>query len=318
MDEVARERKPNIRTRIAQSSLAKRPGEMIPSRKPVYPISAERELARAYLPIAAHIRKIAKPFLERLMAIYSVWAEENLRMDARVSLQDAIGEILDEYGDAIDAGMDLKMISSQAERAAKVAKGASIRDWKALVNNALDYKIDTPFYEETLEDLVNKWTYESTRQITSYPEEYLGKIQEIISWGFTTHQPLVNVYRRIEKITGDTRSHVRMIARDQMGTLNCQMTRYEHESMGVTHYVWVTKRDNRVRECHRELNGKVFSWNNPPAMWYMTKSKGIVYTGRYCHPGEDYGCRCTANPVFEPSAVNAALARGSIRQSRGE
>ncbi|MGC6511155.1 MAG: phage minor head protein [Parvibaculales bacterium] len=49
----------------------------------------------------------------------------------------------------------------------------------------------------------------------------------------------------------------------------------------TTHYIWRTRRDSRVRPSHAENDGKVFAWNNPPP------------TG---HPGEDYGCRCIAEP----------------------
>lgn len=301
-----------VRTLMAQRS-RKRQNEKIPIRKPVYPMSAERELARAFLEVASRIKKVSKPYLQRLMAIYDIWFNENVRVDARISVSDGIAQILAEYGEEIDDGLDMDQISRQTDRAAKVARRTSLDDWKTTVKSTLDLTIDEPFYVETTEDLINKWAYESVHKIKSYPQEYLQKVQEIIQWGFETKQPLVNVYRRLEKATGDTRSHVRMIARDQMGTLNCAMTKYEHESMGVSQYIWVTRRDSKVRACHRELNGKVFSWDNPPAMWYPTISKGIVYTGRFCHPGEDFGCRCTAKPVFDQGAVNAAIARGSIR-----
>jgi hypothetical protein len=49
----------------------------------------------------------------------------------------------------------------------------------------------------------------------------------------------------------------------------------------TTHYIWRTRGDPQVRPSHMENNGKVFSWDNPPE------------TG---HPGEDYNCRCTAEP----------------------
>lgn len=312
MATVTTVKEPPIRTLMAVSSANRIENEKMPRRKPVYPISAERELARDFLEVSVIIKKTAKPFIKRIIAVYDVWAQENLRIDARISLQDTIGIILDEYGDAINDQIDVEKITDKVNRTARYARGISIRDWKALVKNAVDLDINEPFYMETTEDLLNKWVYESVQNITSYPQEYLGKIQEIIIWGYTTHQPMVNVYRRIEKLTGDTRSHVRAIARDQMGTLNYNMTRYEHESMGVSKYKWVTKHDSRVRECHRELDGHIFDWNNPPAMWYRTISRGVVYTGRYCHPGQDYQCRCVASPVFNDKIVEAAKTNGRV------
>lgn len=51
----------------------------------------------------------------------------------------------------------------------------------------------------------------------------------------------------------------------------------------TTHYVWRTRRDGKVRSSHAEREGQVFSWGDP--------AEGG-------HPGEDYGCRCTAEPYF--------------------
>lgn len=51
----------------------------------------------------------------------------------------------------------------------------------------------------------------------------------------------------------------------------------------TTHYIWRTRGDNKVRAAHAANNGRIFSWDNPPP------------TG---HPGEDYECRCTAEPYY--------------------
>ena len=54
---------------------------------------------------------------------------------------------------------------------------------------------------------------------------------------------------------------------------------------GVTEYIWQTAGDERVRPNHRSKDGKKFKWSNPPAD-----------TG---HPGQDYQCRCVAEPVLD-------------------
>ncbi|MGM0583820.1 MAG: minor capsid protein [Pseudomonadota bacterium] len=55
------------------------------------------------------------------------------------------------------------------------------------------------------------------------------------------------------------------------------------EERPTTHYIWRTRGDDKVRPSHAANNGRVFAWNDPPE------------TG---HPGEDYGCRCTAEPYM--------------------
>ncbi|GHE91874.1 hypothetical protein GCM10016455_09780 [Aliiroseovarius zhejiangensis] len=51
----------------------------------------------------------------------------------------------------------------------------------------------------------------------------------------------------------------------------------------TTHYIWRTRRDGKVRSAHAEREGQIFSWGDPPEGG---------------HPGEDYNCRCTAEPYF--------------------
>ncbi|RQP06643.1 MAG: hypothetical protein D1H97_06655, partial [Paracoccus sp. BP8] len=48
-------------------------------------------------------------------------------------------------------------------------------------------------------------------------------------------------------------------------------------------YVWRCQGDHFVRPAHRANDGRVFAWDNPPDT---------------CHPGEDYNCRCAADPYI--------------------
>jgi SPP1 gp7 family putative phage head morphogenesis protein len=75
-----------------------------------------------------------------------------------------------------------------------------------------------------------------------------------------------------------------LAARDQVGKLQAETSRYQMEAAGVTRYTWRTVDDERVREAHRELDGQVFSWSDPP-------EEG--------HPGEAPLCRCYAEPILD-------------------
>lgn len=85
-----------------------------------------------------------------------------------------------------------------------------------------------------------------------------------------------------------SRSRARFWARDQALKLNAAITRAKHESLGIVEYDWVTSNDGTVRPSHAALNGKRFRYDDPPE----------TGTGRH-NPGEDYQCRCHADPVLE-------------------
>ena len=84
-------------------------------------------------------------------------------------------------------------------------------------------------------------------------------------------------------------------------------TKHQQKDVGITHYKWSDSGDEDVRVCHKSLDGKIFAWDTPPEMWYKSKKKGRVMTGRYCHPGEDIQCRCCAIPIFNVESLDLPI-----------
>lgn len=76
----------------------------------------------------------------------------------------------------------------------------------------------------------------------------------------------------------------KLIARDQISKFNAALTENRMREAGIGKYEWSTAGDERVRDTHKANEGKIFSWDDPPAE-----------TG---HPGEDINCRCVAIPVL--------------------
>ena len=75
-----------------------------------------------------------------------------------------------------------------------------------------------------------------------------------------------------------------LIACDQVGKLNSQLTQLEQMNQGVDSYIWQTMGDSRVRPAHAARQGKRFAWDDPP-------SDG--------HPGWAIRCRCSASPCYD-------------------
>lgn len=85
--------------------------------------------------------------------------------------------------------------------------------------------------------------------------------------------------------SGVSESRAELIARDQTLKLNAQISQERQASAGVSKYTWSTSLDERVRDRHRDLEGRVFSWSERTPIGYR--------------PGEDYQCRCVAIPYIE-------------------
>ena len=78
--------------------------------------------------------------------------------------------------------------------------------------------------------------------------------------------------------------NLRRIARDQTTKAIGQFTELRQKQIGVKEYRWSTSDDSRVRLTHQHNEGKVFSWDEPPAI-----------TG---NPGWDIQCRCVAVAII--------------------
>lgn len=95
----------------------------------------------------------------------------------------------------------------------------------------------------------------------------------------------------IQKHKGVSERKAKFLARQETKLLVAQYRKNRFKEAGVTQYIWSTVLDGKERQLHRELNGHIFSWDEPPIIDARTGEKGA--------PGEAYNCRCIAIPVVE-------------------
>lgn len=93
----------------------------------------------------------------------------------------------------------------------------------------------------------------------------------------------------IETEFGMTQRHAEFVARQETKIIKSKIIKDRALNTGHTKYVWQTAGDQRVRDTHRILNGKVFDFNNPPI---------IDELGNRGNPGDDYSCRCIARIIL--------------------
>jgi len=141
--------------------------------------------------------------------------------------------------------------------------------------------------EPDLGPLIDAWRAENVGRITGMLDDELDKIETILRNG----DGLVvgDLADALEDQLGVSESRANLIARDQVLTLNGQITKERQGACGIEKYVWTTSNDERVRETHAELEGTTQSWDDPPE---------INDDGDTGHPGEDYQCRCIAFPIL--------------------
>jgi len=197
----------------------------------------------------------------------------------------------DDYSDSVEeliAILILLYASIPINIEALVTKiGADVSIWnevqyQKLIKSALGVNLfqREPFLNAAL----NSFIKENVTLINKMTTDQIDSIEGIMQRGFRTGLSSSEIATQIEKQIGVTKNKARFIARDQVGKLNGQLTGMRQTNLGITKYKWRTQLDNRVRPNHRTKEGVTFFWDNAPAD-----------TG---HPGEDFQCRCHAEPDF--------------------
>lgn len=147
---------------------------------------------------------------------------------------------------------------------------------------------DVFFAQPYLKAELNMFASLNTKLIVGMRDEMMNRIEKDVMLGFSRgvrHEQIASKLEDyIDPLNGTIRSRAKLIARDQTNKLNSQLTQMRQSELGVRRYVWRTALDERVRDSHREKEGKIYSWDDPPED-----------TG---HPGEDIQCRCYAEPVL--------------------
>lgn len=149
--------------------------------------------------------------------------------------------------------------------------------------------IDVFTGDQFLQDQLAMFTSQNVNLITSIPEQSFQRIESITFEGLKAGRRVEEIQKElvayIDPSVGNVRARAELIARDQIGKLNGNLTQLRQSELGINRYRWRTSGDERVRESHLKKEGRIYSWDKPPAD-----------TG---HPGDDYQCRCQAEPVLE-------------------
>lgn len=137
-------------------------------------------------------------------------------------------------------------------------------------------------YTENMKLYVRKWTEDEIIKLRK-------QVQSNVSAGMR-YEGLVKIIKDSKRVSDNK---AQFLARQETNLLLTEMRKQRYTDVGVNKYKWVTLHDDKVRHRHRQLDGKVISWDNPPI---VTEPGEAV---RRAHAGADFNCRCIAHPVIE-------------------
>lgn len=278
--------------------------------KPRFPESPEREYRRLINQYMLMMKEEIETQLPTLKEVYRKERNANvkeMRNDGVTDLMMAITKVFNEMANNITKKLAKFEMDTKIRKVSAQAKRMSVNEWRTAVKRTFNVNLKEDYFlGDFYSNEIEKWVGENVALISGLHGETLEKMKQIIYQGFDSGKTSTAMMNDIKAAYSMSTRDARYIARDQLGKLHSEITKAQHQACGVTRYKWLTVHDERVRDCHDELDGKIFSYDDPPEMWYDTKN-GRVYTGRKCNPGEDYGCRCVAIPVFEKSSIELPM-----------
>lgn len=240
----------------------------------LYPSAVEREYVKTLEAITDSVINEVDKFCKK--------QQENYRLLIR---QDGLNEWLEEAFTELLSAMQFFVGDSEIQRLVSGLLGEANRFNKKQFHQTLKkaYGVDIFTSEQWLLEQLKLFELQNINLIKSIPTQLHEKLRYKFVDAVQKGKRWEEVAKEIEELTGATRKRSRLIARDQIGKLNGQLTQLRQKQIGVKSYIWRTSLDERVRKLHVSREGEQFDWDNPP-------DDG--------HPGEAINCRCYAEAVL--------------------
>jgi SPP1 gp7 family putative phage head morphogenesis protein len=163
-------------------------------------------------------------------------------------------------------------------------------------------------------DRVRQLVRENASLISSIPEEIRASVNEEISeleqGGYRAEAIAGYLQNKIPHLV---KSKANLIARTETSKSAMALTQARAEDLDLPWYEWQTSRDQRVRESHRNLQGVLVRWDDPPNPESLIGVRSTL--GRY-NAGGAPNCRCDGYPMLRLSNVqwpHKVYANGRIR-----
>lgn len=178
------------------------------------------------------------------------------------------------------------------ERTVNSHPKASIRK-DAVREEVPEFRI--PATKREMASLYNTVISQNIGLIKSVPIQSSTQLTSLLTSSVMSNKTVASIKKMLETKLDASRSRLELIARDQVLKLNGKTNEFKQQALGVKKYIWRTARDGAVRgrpggtspnakRSHWAREGKTFSWSEPPAGG---------------HPGQDFQCRCYAEPILE-------------------
>jgi SPP1 gp7 family putative phage head morphogenesis protein len=265
-----------------------------------YPRRLEAELVNYYTALVAEWYQHTADYLRPRLAVLAVEARRGQGLDAWPEEVDAMTRAL-----RLHYAGRTEEVRTRALNIGQRTFKWNDEQWRVILKRVLGVQ---PFQTEPwLTAQLQGFVTSNVRLIQKLGDDFAGdlgrRLNEGLSGGVraeTLSKELLGDGRLDKGAFKTVEARARLIARDQVGKANGQLTRLRQQNAGLNTYTWRDVDDSRVRTAHSVMDGRVCRWDDPTVYWNgeaWVARGGIGGVSK--HPGADFQCRCFGEPRFE-------------------
>lgn len=140
-------------------------------------------------------------------------------------------------------------------------------------------------------EIAKRYTNNLNYWIKDWVPQDIIKMREVVGQMAIEGKSSKAIADYISQRFGIEQRHAKFLARNESAIATTSYLQAKYKEEGFTHFKWGASMDERTRELHRELNGQIFKFSEPPIIDKRTGQRGL--------PGETYNCRCVIIPVID-------------------
>lgn len=175
------------------------------------------------------------------------------------------------------------------------------------VNQSIGVDLTDIIQEENLSDLVALQKSKNVSLIKSIPQEFIKDIEVIVQNGLADglrHEAIakqISGIKDINSVFGKLENRVKLIARNEVSTINSSISKKRSENLGITKGIWRTARDERVRgnPSGKYPDSKDNHWALEGVEFDLSKGAKDPRSGKMIFPGQPINCRCYFESIIE-------------------
>lgn len=206
----------------------------------------------------------------------------------RISKNKSYGEVAENIAKTFITHANI--VDAKSWRSAAKANGKSSNICKQLQQNL----------QTNVGKVIKKKIEENAKLIKTLPSNLSTEVTKYVATeAYKGVRPADMAKVLQEKMFQYTNAKVDLIARTESAKAMGDLTEARAKDVGLKWYIWRSAKDQRTRKAHRDMEGILCNYDDPPSPEALAGEKNV---GKY-NPGQIYNCRCFARIVVSIDSV---------------